>query len=104
VRRKPRITKITDVVVEVSCSAGPGKIREEVWQDEAKQVARFNMAFINHFLCGRDNGRVLGYDMAHGYSHRHYTGKVEEIEFPGYEELSTWFYREVGALRKKGKL
>ena len=97
------MTKVTDVAVEIPCLAGPGKIREEVWHDETGQVARYNLAFINRFLCRRDNGRVLGYDRAHGYYHRHYMGQVEEVDFPGYEELSTRFYREVSALRKKEK-
>jgi hypothetical protein len=54
-------------------------------------------------MCPRDNGRVLGYDVAHGYHHRHYMGQTEAIEFPGFEELSERFYGEVNALRKKGK-
>jgi hypothetical protein len=52
----------------------------------------------------RDNGRVLGYDMAHGYHHRHFFGKVEEIEFLGYEKLVNHFLKEVGVLRKNGRL
>ena len=101
--RKRRI-KTEDIEAIVSCAAGPGKIREELWIDENKNVVRYNLAFINHFMCQRDNGRVLGYDMAHRYHHRHYMGQVEEIEFPGYEELSRRFYGEVSALRRKGKL
>jgi hypothetical protein len=32
-----------------------------------------------------DNGRVLGYDNAHGEHHRHYRGEVEAVDLPGYE-------------------
>lgn len=28
--------------------------------------------FLNHELYQGDNGRVIGYDNAHGYHHRHY--------------------------------
>jgi hypothetical protein len=31
-------------------------------------------------------------------------GKIEQIDFPGYEKLSERFFREVAALRKKGRL
>jgi len=93
-----------DEEAEISCAAGKGKVREEVWQDAAGKVVRYNLAFINHFLHRGDNGRVLGYDVAHGHHHRHYLGQVEQIQFPGYEKLSERFSREVSALRKKGKL
>lgn len=83
---------------------GKGKIREEVWQDSSGTVVRYNLAFINHSMHQRDNGRVLGYDMAHGYHHRHFFGKVEEIEFLGYEKLVNHFLKEVGVLRKNGRL
>ena len=62
------------------------------------------MAFINHLMYRDDNGRVLGYDVAHGYHHRHFMRRVEEIDFPGYEELSERFFREVAVLRKKGRI
>jgi hypothetical protein len=78
-------------------------MREEVWQDSAGKVLRYNLAYIDHRKCQKDNGRVLGYDSAHGYHHRHWMGTVEAIEFPGYEVLVTRFCEEVAALCKKGK-
>jgi hypothetical protein len=30
-----------------------------------------------------NNGRVLSYDAAHRYHHRHFMGEVEGIDFPG---------------------
>ena len=101
---KLHISKAVDEEVEVSCVLGKGKIREEVWQDSTGKVIRYNLAFINHFMHQSDNGRVLGYDMAHGYHHRHLMGEVEEIEFLGYEKLVDRFLREVSVLRKKGRL
>lgn len=103
--RKLRGLKTVDEEAEVSCLVGRGKVHEEVWQDEAsRKVVRYNLAFINHFMHRGDNGRVLGYDAAHGHHHRHFLGKVEEIEFSGYEKLAERFWKEVSTLRKKGKL
>jgi hypothetical protein len=41
-----------------------------------------------------DNGRVLGYDNSHDYSHRHYLGKVTTDFFTNYEDLYEKFERE----------
>jgi len=41
-----------------------------------------------------DNGRVLGYDNSHGFSHRHYMGKVSPDKFIGYESLYIRFELE----------
>lgn len=92
--------KTTDEEADISCRLGTGKLREEVWQDPSGKVVRYNLAFINHLMYRGDNGRVLGYDVAHGYHHRHFMGSVEEIHFLGYEKLSERFFREVAALRK----
>jgi hypothetical protein len=102
--RKLHVSKTVDEEVEVSCVEGEGKIREEVWQDSTGKVVRYNLAFINHFMHHGDNGRVLGYDVAHGYHHRHFMGEVEEMEFPGFEKLVERFLREVIVLRKKGRV
>ena len=99
-----RIVKTTDEEAQIACLLGEGKLREEVWQDLTGKVVRYNLAFINHFMYQGDNGRVLGYDMAHGYHHRHFMGEVEEISFPGYEKLSERFFREVAVLRKKRRV
>lgn len=102
--RKSRVVKTADEEAGISCVVGSGKLREEVWQDATTgEVVRYNLAFINPLMYRGDNGRVLGYDMAHGYHHRHFMGKVVEIDFPGYERLSERFFKEVAALRKKGR-
>ncbi len=85
----------------ISCASGYGIVREEVWEDSAGTVARYNLAFVNPFLTGLDNGRVLGYDNAHGEHHRHFYGNTERISISSFEALSTMFYREVEALRRK---
>lgn len=52
------------------------------------------MAYINHNIYSGDNGRVLGYDNSHGYSHRHFLGKVTDDPFTSYEELYDRFQEE----------
>jgi hypothetical protein len=90
-------------VVDATYFTGEGQMREEVWQDSDGKVVRYNLAFIDHRKYKGDNGRVLGYASAHGNHHRHWMGRVEAIEFPGYEELVTRFCKEVAVLCKKGK-
>jgi hypothetical protein len=48
----------------------------------------------------RDNGRVLGFDNAHGVHERHYMGTVTEVEFVSFAQTSERFYREVEAIRR----
>lgn len=79
---------------------GQGWFRTEVWVDETGKVARYNLAFINHFLCPKDNGRVLGYDNAHGTHHRHFFGKVEPVAAAGFDEIESMFRVEVTELRR----
>jgi hypothetical protein len=103
--RKRRVVKTVDEESELSCLVGKGKLREEVWQDSITgDVVRYNLAFINHAMYRGDNGRVLGYDMAHGYHHRHFMGTVEDIDFPGYRKLSQRFFKEVAMLRSRGRV
>jgi len=78
-----------------------GVIREEVWEDSSGVVARYNLAFVNAFLTGVDNGRVLGYDNAHGEHHRHFYGSTERISISSFEALAIMFYKEVEVLRRK---
>ena len=72
-------------------------MREEVWQTEG-EVIRYNPAYINPLICAVDTGRVLGYDNSHDYSHRHFMGKVEAVEFDDYETVATRFQKEVQEL------
>jgi len=76
-------------------------IREEVWLDEMDEVARYNLAFVSHFLCSSDNGRVLGYDNSHGMHHRHCYGVVELFDYENYDLLLERFLDEVALLRKE---
>lgn len=57
-------------------------------------VTRYNLAYLNHEIYQGDNGRVLGFDNAHGYHHRHYMGEIEAVEFVSYEATQERFQLE----------
>lgn len=105
VKRRPALEKVVDAsYAGLRCRIGKGSIREEVWQDAAGKVVRYNLAFINHQMFRGDNGRVLGYDNAHGSEHRHFQGKTTVIFNLSIEQIITLFYDEVARLRETGEL
>lgn len=82
---------------EIKPKSGGGILSYEVWGyiNKGKAVVtRYNLAYINHAIYRGDNGRVLGFDNAHDYHHRHYMGEVEEVEFDCYEATLERFQRE----------
>ena len=81
------LAKKVDETTRVRCRSGMGIIREEVWIGQDGRIEKYNLAFINHRLCHKDNGRVLGYDNAHGEHERHFKGAVGRYEFTSYEAL-----------------
>ena len=56
---------------------------------------RYSLALIDTQKTGIDGGRVVGYDHAPGYHHRHCEGKVETVEFDSYESIEKRFEAEV---------
>lgn len=74
-------------------------LRREVGVDEKGKITRYNLAYINLQLFSGDNGRVIGFDNAHGYHHSHYYGKVEAVSFTSYEDIEMLFEKEWLALR-----
>ena len=99
--RPARPRKVVDETTQVRCATGRGAIREEVWQDAAGEVARYNLAFICHTLCTEDNGRVPGYDNQHGHHHCHFKGNVQPFQYTRYDRLLDKFLAEVEVLRKE---
>ena len=92
--------KIIDESHKISDKRGNGKLRREVWVDEVTgKITRYNLAYINHNLHAGDNGRVVGYDNAHGFHHRHYFGAVEAIDFISYEDVEERFELDWTALK-----
>lgn len=94
-------SKLIDEQHVISTKKGNGILRREVWVDGKGKITRYNLAYINHQLFKGDNGRVLGFDNAHGYHHRHYYGKVEEVAFTNFEDIEMLFEQEWLALRSK---
>lgn len=85
----------------ISTKKGNGILRREVWINDKGEVTRYNLAYINRRLFSGDNGRVIGFDNAHGYHHHHYYGKVEAVFFTSFEDTELLFEREWLGLRSK---
>jgi hypothetical protein len=92
--------KVVDATNHIPKKRGNGILRREVWVDSAGRVSRYNLAYINHRVCSIDNGRVVGYDNAHGYHHRHLMGQVEPIEFSTYEDVEERFELDYLAMKE----
>jgi hypothetical protein len=93
--------KIYDDRHAIASRRGNGELRREVWVDASGKVTRYNLAYINHDLYQGDNGRVVGYDNAHGFHHRHYFGQVKAIEFVSFDDIEEQFAHDWTALRNK---
>ena len=92
--------KIHDDTHKISDKRGNGLLRREVWVDARGRVTRYNLAYINHALHSGDNGRVIGYDNAHGSHHKHFFGKVEPVVFVSFEDIEAHFEQDWTTLRK----
>lgn len=86
--------KIIDETFTISRKRGNGLLRREVWVNRQGRVVRYNLAYINHAIHSGDNGRVVGYDNAHGFHHRHYLGKVEDVTFSSLEDIEARFEQD----------
>lgn len=98
---RKRLRKEDDYETRFWCAGGSGILREEVWVDDLGEVVRYNLAFILPHISAKDNGRVLGFDNAHGTHERHYFGEVHTIEYSGYPATRRRFFREAAELRKR---
>lgn len=94
-------TKISDDSWSLSLKNGNGVLRREVWVDERGRVVRYNLAYINHRIYQGDNGRVVGYDNAHEFHHRHFMGMVEPVEFTNFEDIEDRFQADWAAFRNR---
>jgi Family of unknown function (DUF6516) len=68
------------------------------------RLLKYSMALIDTQNIAIDNGRLLGYDHAHGYHHRHRLGQVEPVEFDTYEDTEKRFEAEVRKYLETGEL
>ena len=81
--------------IQISSRLGGGTLKELVKRElPSKRVIYYALAYINPLICGVDNGRVLGYDNSHGFSHKHFMGKRSDEPFHSYEGLYDKFQIE----------
>ncbi len=95
--KTPKETLLEQERFELKPKSGGGLLSYEVWgyQERGKTiVTRYNLAYINHAVYRGDSGRVLGFDNAHGYHHRHFMGKVEAVAFETFESTQERFQQE----------
>jgi Family of unknown function (DUF6516) len=97
------VRKAVDERFYLSSAKGGGMLRREIWVDRRGRVVRYNLAYVNHLIYAGDNGRVLGYDSAHGRHHRHYRGKVTTVRFETFEQIEARFQKEWTRLAKEVK-
>ena len=91
--------KIVDDTNRIPDKRGNGILRREVWVDGGGKVTRYNLAYINATIHSSDNGRVVGYDNAHGYHHRHYFGVATPVAFVNFDQMEKQFQADWLALR-----
>lgn len=81
--------------VKIPARLGGGVLKERVVREwPSRKVVLYALAYINPLVHSGDNGRVLGYDNRHGYSHRHFMGTVTPEPFTTYEALYERFQQE----------
>ncbi len=93
--------KISDDSWSLSSKNGNGVLRREIWVDQRGKVVRYNLAYINHAIFQADNGRVVGYDNAHGRHHKHLLGVVKPVEFTSFEDIEERFQKDWIKYRSK---
>lgn len=94
--RKPQTQEIyAPKDVSIPARLGGGVLKERVIRElPSRKVVCYALAYINPAIYAGDNGRVLGYDNSHGFSHRHFMGQMTAEAFPGYEALYERFESE----------
>jgi hypothetical protein len=95
------LRKAVDERFYLSRAKGGGVLRREIWVDRRGRVVRYNLAYINHLIHAGDDGRVLGYDSAHGRHHRHYKGEVTTVGSESFVQIEARFQREWNQLAKE---
>jgi hypothetical protein len=92
------VRKIVDERLYLTRAKGGGMLRREIWVDVSGKVVRYNLAYIDPIRYPYDNGRVLGYDNAHGEHHRHFFGEVTSVSLTSFAQIERRFERDWQAL------
>jgi len=81
--------------MKIPTRLGGGVLKELVEQESPSgKLRRYALAYINAAIFAGDNGRVLGYDNAHDYPHRHFMGKITPERDCTWEEIRQKFEQE----------
>ena len=95
-KKQKTYQKVVNEIYPLVKKRGGGLIKIEAWEDSNGIIAKYSMAYINHLIYSDDNGRVLGYDNAHNYHHKHYLGKITSVnDFTSYQDLVERFKYEI---------
>ncbi len=87
--------KVIDEKYIVPTEKGGGIVKFEAWQFDEK-IIKYNMVYVNKDLYAQDNGRVVGYDNAHNYHHKHYFGTIVELDdFISYRDQVLKFREDI---------
>lgn len=93
---KKNYCKLVNEIYNLPKRHGGGTIKMELWADDNGNMVKYSLAYINFEIFSGDNGRVLGYDNAHNYHHKHYKGEVSPVEdFTTYQNLVMRFEQEL---------
>jgi hypothetical protein len=93
--RKEAAEKVVDETTILGRPRRGAKLSEEVWMTVDGRIAKYNLAYANHLVCQKDNGRVLGFDNSHGVHHRHFMGTVEPYKYQSYGLVTAEFHEQV---------
>jgi hypothetical protein len=95
-RKISPLKKVVDERFSIHRKRGGGLVRMEAWENEDGKIEKYGISYINPSLPSDENGRVLGYDNAHDYHHRHYKGEIYPVnDFVSYEDLVDRFSEEL---------
>ena len=91
----PKFERYAPADVSIKSKLGGGVLKELVVRElPSRKVIHYALAYINASIHAGDNGRVLGYDNSHDYSHKHYYGTITPEPFDTYEALYERFQSE----------
>jgi hypothetical protein len=79
----------------------PPLISERWTEDRTGRPLAYAFAYIDFAIHTGDNGRVLGYDNAHGFHERHFMGRASATGFSTYDAQYERFLDEVTEIRSK---
>jgi len=95
-KKKRNYLKVVDERYTFPVKRGGGIIKIEAREDLGGNLIKYSIAYINSSLYQEDNGRVIGYDNAHCYHHKHLFGEISPVDdFVSYEKLIERFENEI---------